>query len=80
MPASPSLARWISILAHPFVMAVVMAVTTGIRFGALRGGMGAAVAVGLVILPVALLMWAGAWSPFSPRWHGRASNYRVTGP
>ncbi|HYG64026.1 MAG TPA: hypothetical protein VEL74_15730 [Thermoanaerobaculia bacterium] len=65
MAASTSLARWISILAHPFVMAVVMAVTTGIRFGALRGGVGAAVAVGLVILPVALLMArqvrAGRW-------------------
>jgi hypothetical protein len=65
MPRSTFLARWISILAHPFVMAVVMSVTTGLRFGALRGGMGAAVAVGLVILPVALLMArqvrAGRW-------------------
>ena len=65
MPASTSLARWLSILAHPFVMAVVMAVTAGVRFGALREGVGAAVAVGLVILPVALLMArqvrAGRW-------------------
>ncbi len=52
-----TLARWISIVAHPFVMTGVMVAGSALHFGSVRDAASALLLVGVAaILPVALLM------------------------
>lgn len=62
-----TVARWISIVAHPFVLAAVFAVAAGLRLGTSADALGALLLVALVaILPVAVLtvrqVRRGSWT------------------
>jgi len=62
----PALARWISIVGHPFVVTIALVVATALHFGGTREAIRTALLVAVVaILPIAVLMVRqvrrGAW-------------------
>ena len=57
MPRTTAVARWVSLLAHPFVMVAVMVVVAALHFGTRADAFRALMAVALfTLLPLAVLM------------------------